>query len=851
MSAMVTVTRKGVWAHKRRLLATCTAVVLGVAFLVGTLVVGDTARKGFDTLFVQANDGIDAMVRGDLELGSDEERQRNPIDAGVLDVVRAVDGVAAAVPSIEGTAQLVAADGERLGGDGPPTLAGNWIDDPELNPYRLVEGRAPAAPGEVVIDRRSSREGDLPVGSTTTVFTPEPVTVTVVGTATFGDVDSLGPTTYVAFTLEDAARHLMGAPGRLSGVAVRAAPGVGEDELVARLARVLPEGTEAVTGTQLTDEANAQIESDFLGFFETLLLVFAGIALLVATFSIYNTFSILVAQRSREAALLRAIGASRGQVLRSITAEALVVGVVASVLGIAAGIGLAAGLLALLDASGMAMPDADLTVRTGTVVAGAAVGVLVTLVASVAPAVRGSRVPPLAALRDVALDRSGTSRVRAVLGVLTTGAGVAVVLSAALAGGDASRVETAAVGAALCLVGMVVLGPVVARPAAAVLGAPLPLVRGLSGAMARGNAMRNPRRTAGTAAALMVGVAVVALFTTLAASLKTSIAETGARTVRGDLVIASRDFSGAGLAPSMVEQVRALPEVEAAVGIGFGTVLVDGEAEDVSVADPEGLTAVVDLDERAGSMEALAADELAVSEHKADAEGWVLGQRIPVTFGDGATAELRVAATYGARDLLGDLVLPTDAYAPHVQQRRLDVVGIRSAAGVTTEEARAAVQRVAEAAGAPDVQDRDEYIDSVGEEVDQALAIVYGLLVLAVVIALMGIANTLALSIHERTRELGLLRAVGQTRRQTRTMVRWESVILAVFGTLGGVGLGLFLGWGLVESTSSAAGIGAFTAPVGQLGVIVAIGAAAGVLAGVRPALRAARVDVLRAISAD
>ena len=360
--AMWRTTLKSLGAHKRRLLGTCTAVLLGVAFLSGTLVLGDTMTEGFGDMFTEANAGTDAVVRSATEVGEADFSERGLVDRSLVDEVAAVDGVAAAEPRIEGSARIVGADGDPLGGNGPPTLAGNWIADDALNPYDLSEGRAPEAPGEVVIDKAAAEAGDLAVGDTTTVRTPEPIPVTIVGIATFGDADSQGPSPTPRFTTDQAAELFMPDPDRVSSIAVSAAGGVSQDELVQRIDAVLPDGVEASPGAELTAEMEDDIKDDFLGFFETFLLVFAGIALVVATFSIYNTFSILVAQRTRESALLRALGASRGQVLRSIAVEALVVGLVASVVGIVVGLGLASGLLALMGAMGMTMPASSLVV---------------------------------------------------------------------------------------------------------------------------------------------------------------------------------------------------------------------------------------------------------------------------------------------------------------------------------------------------------------------------------------------------------------------------------------------------------------------------------------------------------
>ncbi len=846
---------KGLLAHKRRLLGTCSAVLLGVAFLAGTLVLGDTMRGGFDDVFTEANSGVDAVVRSTVSLGDEQSSiQRRLVPADLAVQLAGIDGVAAAEPSVEGLGQIIAADGSPLGGQGPPTIAGNWLTDEDLSPWQIAEGRAPAAPGEVAIDKRSSDVGDLPVGSRTTVRMPEPVQVEVVGIATFGSADTLGGVNFVAFTLPQAQDLLFGGEDAATDILVRADDGVSQEELAARIAPILPDGVEVLTGDALTDEQTRAIEEDFLGIFENLLLVFTVIALLVASFSIYNTFSVILAQRTRESALLRAIGASRGQVLRSIGTEALVVGAISSAGGLVGGILLAWGLKSLMDVAGFGLPG-GLVVGARSVITAVVVGMAVTLLAAVIPAVKASGVPPLAALRDISLDRAGTSRVRLALGALLAAAGIVLVLVAAFATGDDSSQALALVGlgAVVTLVGFVVLGPVVARPLSGLIGAPLPALRGVPGTLARENSMRNPKRTAATASALMVGVAVVCLFTVLGASMKTTIDSSVSDTFAGDLVIASNDFSGTGLSTQMAVDIAALPEVSHAAGIGPGVALVDGGERMLMVSDPQALAAVLQLGVQQGSVESMGPGDLAVSEDMAIEQGWGVGTTLPVTFADGTTTEMTVAAVYEGNELVaGAILMPTETWVDHAVQAFDRSILISLADGVSLEDGKAAVAAVAETYGAPEPQDRDEYITSIVGQVDILLNVVYVLLALSIIIALMGIRNTLALSVHERVRELGLLRAVGQTRAQLRSMIRWESVIIALFGIVGGLGLGLFLAWGLVRAVTAGSVAGTFfSIPVGQLLVVVVVGALAGMLAGRRPARRAARLDILEAISAE
>jgi putative ABC transport system permease protein len=834
--------------HARRLTSTSLAVVLGVAFLTGTLVLGSTLRSNFDDLFTEVNAGRDVVVRNGTDLGMDSPR--GLVDLSLVEEVQRVDGVAAAEPFVTGFGQLLDADGEAIGGNGPPQLAGSWISDPDLNAYRLAEGRPPEGDDEVVVNQGALDAGDLALGDTTTLLTPEPVEVTIVGVSTFGDEPGLGGVTFTAFALDDAMAHVAKSSDRVSSIVVRATDGVSQEELAARIGDRLPDELEAATGAEVTTESTDEIAETFLDMMLTFLTMFAGIALLVATFSIYNTFSIIVAQRTRQAALLRALGALRSQVLRSVVFEALLVGVVASLVGLVGGIGIAGLLKGLFDAVGFDLPAGGIVISGGTIVAGLVVGVLVTLIAGVFPAVKASRVAPLAAIRDVAVERTTPSTARIVAGLVMAVVGVGTTLVAAL--GDEDMLTVVGLGAVLTVAAAVVLGPVVARPAASLLGRPVARLRGLPGDLARQNAVRNPRRTAGTASALMVGIAVVTLFTVFAASLQASLDDTIDRSFGGDLVVNNGVFGGGAISPELAGELADLPEVDLAVGVGMGAAEIEGSTKQVSITDPGALSRVLDLGVSEGSLADVDDGTMAVSDASAESNGWRVGDSVPVTFADGVTEELTIAATYETDDLAGGYLMPRAVWTPHAVQDMDAMVFVDAADGTAPADAKAAVTEVAGRFGEPNVEDREEFAGTMTTGVDMMLGIIYALLALAIFIALMGIANTLSLAIHERTRELGLLRAVGQTRGQVRSMVRWESVVIATFGALTGIGLGVFLGWALVQAVGTASGgLGVFALPGGRLAVVLVVGAIAGVLAGLRPARRAARLDVLEAIATE
>ncbi|GHI09685.1 ABC transporter substrate-binding protein [Streptomyces cellostaticus] len=853
MNASLRLSLTSLRAHRRRFAGTFLAVFLGVAFLAGTLVMGDTLRASFGSMFGESTSGTDAVVRGADAITTPGEAQgvRRPVDTSLVRTVERVPGVAAAAPNIQGAGQLVAADGKPVGGQGPPTLAGNWITDPKLNPYRLAEGRLPARSGEVVVNRGAAKKGGLKIGDTTTLRTPDPVKVTVVGLATFGGQDGMAQVTFTGMTQADAEKYLTARPGQAASIQVRAGPGVSQQELVRRLTPVLPGGVEAVTGRQSAQENTDMISSQFLTLFTTFLLVFSGVALLVATFSIHNTFAIVVAQRTRENALLRALGAARRQVTAAALAEACAVAVTASGAGLAGGIGIAAGLQALFPAIGFPFPEGDLVIKTLSMVLPLAVGVVVCLGSALMPAVRAGRTAPLAALRETAVDHSGASRVRTLAGTLLGAAALAAALTGVLV---TPSVWLAGLGALLALASFVVLGPVAATTAVRLLGAPVDRLRGVTGALARRNALRSPKRTAATASALMIGVAVVSLFTVFGASLKATMDRTVSRSFAGDVAVSAPSFGagGSGLSPRLAPALQRLPEVDTAVGLGRGVAEVDGKGRALTVTDPAALARTFDLGTVTGSLRALGTDGIALTRAEAGRQGLHPGDTARLTFTDGQSENFTVRAVYGRSELAGDYVITRAAWAPHRTQDSDRLIAVTFRHGVSADAGKAAVGMTAARYGNPEVQTRDEYAQSSAGGIDMMLTLVYALLALAVVIALLGIANTLTLALHERTRELGLLRAVGQTRAQLRAMVRWESVLVAAFGTAGGLGLGAFLGWVLVKASDGASDTAfAFALAPARLAVVALVGLTAGALAGLRPARRAARLDVLRAIGAE
>jgi putative ABC transport system permease protein len=849
---MLRTTLKNLGARKLRLFTTSVAVVLGVAFMAGTLVLTDTVSQSFDQLFTDANAGTDAFLRDQADVTSAEGGdQRARLPESTVAQVAEVDGVAAAEGSIFGFAQLVDADGETVGSaDGMGTFAGSWSTVEELNPMQLVDGRAPAdvaagQPYEIVIDKGSADDAGLAVGDTASVLTEEGnVPATVVGVASFAGEDSPGGSSYVSFTMP-AAQALVAEPGMVDGVAAVAEEGISQEELASRIATTLAlDGSEVLTGDELTEEQQSDIQAG-LSFFNTFLLTFAVIALFVGSFIIYNTFSILVAQRTKEMALMRALGASRRQVLGSVLAESVVVGLLASGLGVLLGIGVAIGLQGLVEAFGVDLPAGDLVVGSSTIIASVVAGLGVCVASAIFPARRASKVAPIAAMRDVAVEDPRVRPARVVVGLLVALLGGGA-LAAGVTGGTFAMVG---LGALLVFIGIAVLGPVLAGPFAKVVGAPLPLLRGVPGRLAKENALRNPKRTATTASALMVGVALVVGITILATSAKASVNDQIDSVFTGELVIESGTFGFGGLSPQLSDELNELPEVDAASGVRIAFTEIDGNEAELLGIQPETVGQMFDIGLSEGAVEDLGATEIGVLRAVAEEDGLELGDTVDVTFAETGTQPLTVAAIYDEEQPAGSYVIGMDAYDANVADSYDAEVYVALADGVTLEQGRAAVEAAAASYPNAEVQDTEQFKDSIGAEIDGVLNMVYVLLALAIFIALLGIANTLALSIFERTREMGLLRAVGMSRRQLRTSIRWESVLVALLGTTLGLAIGTFFGWALVQAMSSE-GI-TLSIPGGSLAIITVLAALAGVGAAILPARRAARMDVLEAVSEE
>jgi putative ABC transport system permease protein len=854
---MFRVIMRGLLARKFRLFTTALAVTLGVAFMAGTMVLTDTIGHTFNDLSSGVYKGTDAEVRAKaafsgLAMGGGE--QRPLISAALVQTLRQVPGVAADEGSAMGYARLTGSNGKALGNPaaGAPTLGGNWNQVSQLNPWTLVAGHPPQAADQVVIDKQSATTGHLRVGDMTTVLAlGPPQRFRIVGIIKFGAADSPGGASVALFTTP-VAQRLVAGPGKLTSVLFVAKPGVSQQQLATNLRKALPHGLEAVTGAAVTKELQTSFQQG-MAFFNTFMMIFAVIALLVGAFMIFNTFSITVAQRTRENGLLRAVGASKRQVLGSVITEAVAVGVFASAIGLAAGIAIAAGLEALLKALGFfSLPNVGIVFSGRTIIVAVLTGVLVTLFAALSPARKAAKVPPIAAMQEVPAGSTGYgSKQRIMVGAGILLLGIAALFTG-LFTGIGSRILMVGAGALLVFFGVSVLGRTVSLPLSRVVGAPLPRLRGIPGKLARENAMRNPKRTAASASALMIGVGLVGFITILASSTTASINSTIDRSFAGDIVINSGAGLTGGIDPTLAQRLNKLPQVSAATGVRAGLAKIFGRVEQIGGVDPGAGSRIFHVSPVAGSIGSLGRSGIAVYQSVADAHHLKLGSPVTLLFRDTGRQTLRVALIYGDATAAPapHYFLGIPAFDANVALHYDSEVVAQKAPGVSSAAALAAVRKVAAGYSGTSVMDQAAFKAEVAKPYQQLLVLVYALLALAILIALLGIGNTLALSIFERTRELGLMRAVGMTRRQLRATIRWESVIIALQGTLLGLLVGVFFGWALVLAMKSQ-GVTVFSLPVLSLVTVVVLAAVAGLVAAILPSRRAAKLNILRAIVSE
>jgi putative ABC transport system permease protein len=838
---------KGMMARKGRLLLTSLAVILGTSFLAGTFIFSDTLTKSFHDLFAGVFEDTDAYVRSSQVIEGDfgaEERQRIP-DSLTAEVAK-VPGVRIAEGNVFGFARVVGKDGKPVGasGNGPPTFGSSVAPDEAF--WTITQGRLPKSGDEVALDAGVTKKAGYKVGDKVKVVAQAGSReFTLVGVAKYGDVSSPGGATFALFDLATA-QAFVGRPGFIDAVVVRGDGSMSDAQLAKTIQASLPASTktETLTGAQITKENQDAIEKG-LSFFKIFLTVFSLIAMGVACFVIYNVFSITAAQRQRENALLRAVGAQRGQVTRAMLLESVAVGVLGSLLGLIAGFGVSIALRGFLGIIGVTFPSTTLQLLPPTIVTTLLIGTLVTVLSAVMPALRGGRVSPLAAMRESAIEHPGSSRKR-VLGGLIVAAIGGVGIGATLAGASTILLG---LGVLLVWIGVLILGPVLAVIAAKVIGKPVAAAFKVTGKMAQGNAARNPKRTSRAAAPVLIGVALVTAVALLASTLKAQVREIFGKQFVGDYVVKTDDFSGfGGLSPDLADQLNHIPQVKAAAGIGVKLARVSDKGATVTLVNPDTVGEVFDLHLTSGSYTQLSTSSMMVSDKRAKKDHLKIGDVLKVNLSALGDVPLTIVGTYSSDELAGSYVINRALYANTSGSYFDFSVFINTAPGVTPAQAEAAIKPLVAQYGTGELQSRSQYIDDQASSINTLLALIYGLLALSIIIAAVGIVITLLLSVYERRHEIALLRAVGMTRGQVRSTVRWESVITSLLGAVLGVLLGLVSGYVFVLSLRDQ-GVTVFTVPVLSTIVILVVAFIVGVIAAILPARQATKVNIIEAIA--
>jgi len=855
---MIGVALRGLAGRKFRTVLTAIAIVLGVAMMSGAYVLTDTIDKAFNAIFVESYAGTDAVVSGKgAEISFEgEQSQPPPIPEDVLEQVRAVDGVEVATGSVTDVqTKLLKPDGESIDTGGAPSFAFGIETAPEyerFNPLNLVEGRWPSGSQEVAIDEGVADDESLAVGDRIGVAALGPAReFEIVGVARYGDLSSLGGATFAIFDIPTA-QTLVDKEGQLDTVQAAAQAGVTPAELVARIREELGESATVRSGTEQASEDSDEVAT-FTSIIRYFLLSFAGIALFVGAFVIFNTLSITVAQRTREFATLRTVGASRRQVLGSVILEALVIGLLASIIGLFAGLGLAVGLNELFIALNFDLPQTETVFATRTIVVSLLVGTVITLIAGLSPALRATRVPPIAAVREGAkLPRSALSRFVPYIAVATVLLAVLSLSYAMLAPDVATgdRFILLGVGVLALFIGVALLSSRLVVPLTRLVGLPARRMGGAAGTLAEGNAIRDPGRTASTAAALMIGIALVTFVGVLAQGLRVSNSDAIEEQIQADLVVTSQD--GYTEFPAAVGDAAAEIEgTDVVSNVRQDVAEVDGSGANLTGLDGGSINQVYNFRWTEGSDEVLAGlgdDGAVVPDNVADDKDLAVGDSFTVLTSDNERRELVVRGIYDGSPfypLLGTASISQDAFDELYDRprNRFTLINVPGDPGTAQ---KTEVESGLESFPDTRVQTRQEWIDKEDAEISQFLLLLYVLLALSVIVSLFGMINTLALSVFERTRELGMLRAVGMTRRQVRRMVRHESVITALIGAALGLPLGIFLAL-LVTQALSEYDL-QFTIPAGALITFVIVSVIAGMVAAILPARRAARLRVLEAL---
>lgn len=850
---MLKLALKGLLARKLRTALTGFAVVLGVAFVAGTFIFTDTIDASFKNLFERTQKGVDVSVTARVAV--QEEFAAPPtMPAEALERVQSVDGVEEAAGSVSSDGTLLDREGEPILSNGPPTIIVSTGPE-RFDPLTYVDGDKPDSPDELALDKGTADEYGFGAGDTVTLAGRAPAKeYTVSGVVTLGESENLAGSRLVVLTLPEAQRVTQ--HDGYDEISVAAASGTTPEALKAAIAAELGRDYEVRTGKEQADK-QAQDLSDALGFIRTALLVFAAVALLVGSFLIFNTFSVTVAQRTKEFAMLRVLGASRNQILGSVLAETVVIGVLASLLGIGFGLLLAPGLAAMLASFGIDLGSTGTVLEPRTIVYGLVVGIVATVVSGIVPARRATRVEPVAAMRESVTPGPGRLRKRRiVVAAVVEAAGVAALLYGLF--GDPGTANATALmlglGSVLMIFGFALLAPTLVRPLSSAIGKPLERVQGLTGRLARENATRQPQRTAVTASALMIGVALVVLVAIFAAGLRATIDQGIDEQVKAASIVTHEDgFSP--LPDGITERLGQVEGVSAVSRVRFETGQVAGESGTTTVTgiDPATIRDVLTLQWQQGSDATLAElgdDEVVVFPDFAKQRDLAVGDPLRLVTPRGNEVTYTVAGSYDpAAGVIGGVLVSNASLERDWKVEDIAFALVGGAAGTDPAELRRAEEKAL--AGFPTAKPRtiEEFKDEQNKQVDTLVGLVYALLSLSVIVALLGIVNTLALSVHERTRELGMLRAVGMSRKQVRRMVRAESVITAIIGAVLGIVLGIAFA-AIVSRPLADEGF-VFEIPFGTLAMVAILAALAGVLAAIPPARRASRVDVLRAVTTE
>ena len=834
--------------HKLRLVLSGVAIVLGVGFVVGTLIFTDTLNRTFTDLFADTTSDVVVVPKEEVE-SSGFAGTVPTLPSAMLDTVRGVPGVAKAGGQIliDG-ATIVDPAGLAVGTVGAPQFGSNWDDDQELTPFRLVEGRGPTADLEVAIDSVSAEKTGYEVGDTIPLIIPDgPIQAQLVGVFRYGTSGNLAGATITAFDTSYAQQVLLGGEAAFTEVDAVADAGISQDALAADVRRAVGPSATVRTGQEAADKATSDI-TEALAFINIFLLVFAGIALFVGTFIILNTFAMLVAQRSRELALLRAVGATRGQIVRSLVAESFLVGLIGAVLGLGVGVAVAYGLEGLFRAIGADIPTNGLVLLPRTIIVGVVIGVLVTVVAALAPALRASRIPPMAALREDVSLPARSLRLRAIAGgiLLLVGLG-AMTVGAAAGGGTGS--QFVGLGVIAALVGAIVVSPAISGPMVRTLGVAFPRLFGSVGRLAVDNAERQPRRTAATASALMIGLALVSALTIFASSANASITQVIDRVLGADFLVSTqtqRPF------PDQVAQtVAQVPGVATVSGVKLVPAKVNGEGVGIVGVEPGTLGSMLALTFESGALDELNGTGMIVATETATGAGLALGDHVSVQLPTSTqTTDYTITGIFESAGSLSGYVVDAASLTAAGMTVGDTIVYIKTDPGADPAQVESAITSALADYPTVQVQSQAEYKEQISSNVNQVLLVMIMLLSLAIFIAVLGIVNTLVLSVIERTREIGMLRAIGAMRRQIRSMVVLEAFIIAVYGAIVGLVLGVWFAVAL-QRTLVDQGIEVLSIPWIGLVTFLVIAAIVGVLAALWPAFRAGRLNVLDAISTE